>query len=420
MDGGEGCGSECTDLLYTACTCGTSDPCGWLGDGYCDLLPANASCALFETHFDDTVDCVDVDAGVVDSGLGDSSLADAASLDVEVVDVDAGIPPGTPETIDDVAGVDEHHALAIDDQGMAHVVYWDGTDYALKYAVQGATGWQVQTVDDSNVANPAPAIGLAADGTPWVSYLGGSPTELRLACPDNQGSWTKTPIARAGYHGHHAMKVATGDVIHLAYSRTLPFGSEVLCYAQGPAFVEEVVASASVVHFALALDANQAAHLVYYDEDAAKLKLAERGASDWSSQVVLNNADTLSEVQLISSVSDFFIAYFDGVNSRSLLYSFDGQDMHHIKTFASAYHLQMGQRPTGQWVVTYDTAAQNNDYSIVLAEQQGEQWVTQVMAQGGTTRNPRLGFLPNGKAGLTYYVSEPVYFAGQLWWVVEQ
>jgi Cys-rich repeat protein len=52
--GGTDCGTECTDLLYTACTCAAADPCGWQGDSYCDdtcafIFPAD--------HFDDPADC---------------------------------------------------------------------------------------------------------------------------------------------------------------------------------------------------------------------------------------------------------------------------------------------------------------------------------------------------------------------------
>lgn len=49
----EGCGTECLDFLYTACTCQASDPCGWGNDGYCD-----ADCEqLVAVPFDDGDDC---------------------------------------------------------------------------------------------------------------------------------------------------------------------------------------------------------------------------------------------------------------------------------------------------------------------------------------------------------------------------
>ena len=48
------CPQDCTGLLYTACSCSSADPCGWVGDSTCD-----AQCAtLFPSnHFEDPVDC---------------------------------------------------------------------------------------------------------------------------------------------------------------------------------------------------------------------------------------------------------------------------------------------------------------------------------------------------------------------------
>jgi hypothetical protein len=52
------CNNDC-DNLYTECTCGPTDPCGWKNDGVCDLLPPTESCAMFANHFDDSDDCSD-------------------------------------------------------------------------------------------------------------------------------------------------------------------------------------------------------------------------------------------------------------------------------------------------------------------------------------------------------------------------
>jgi len=57
VDAGGDCTADCNSGLYNACTCGADDPCGWIGDAYCDLVPAGASCDQFEPHFDDSADC---------------------------------------------------------------------------------------------------------------------------------------------------------------------------------------------------------------------------------------------------------------------------------------------------------------------------------------------------------------------------
>jgi len=50
-----GCGTECNNVQYTACTCDPSDPCNWAGDGYCDQTRCEA--VLPGASFDDSSDC---------------------------------------------------------------------------------------------------------------------------------------------------------------------------------------------------------------------------------------------------------------------------------------------------------------------------------------------------------------------------
>lgn len=52
---GGACDGRCTALQYTSCTCGADDPCGWAGDGTCDLQACIRH--VGDAAFDDTVDC---------------------------------------------------------------------------------------------------------------------------------------------------------------------------------------------------------------------------------------------------------------------------------------------------------------------------------------------------------------------------
>ena len=54
-DTGEPCAGECDQSLYTTCTCGGDDPCGWAGDGYCDGYCIVGG--VVGEMFDDTADC---------------------------------------------------------------------------------------------------------------------------------------------------------------------------------------------------------------------------------------------------------------------------------------------------------------------------------------------------------------------------
>jgi hypothetical protein len=45
--------SACDNVVVNACTCGVTDPCGWKHDGFCD-----SECNVYGSHFDDSSDCM--------------------------------------------------------------------------------------------------------------------------------------------------------------------------------------------------------------------------------------------------------------------------------------------------------------------------------------------------------------------------
>lgn len=62
------CGSECTDMRYTKCTCSAADPCGWANDGACD----DKCFDYTDNPFDDSIDC----ASSLPASVGDPCTAD--------------------------------------------------------------------------------------------------------------------------------------------------------------------------------------------------------------------------------------------------------------------------------------------------------------------------------------------------------
>jgi hypothetical protein len=62
-----GCGQECELQLLSPCTCGVDDPCGWNDDGLCDrdCLFEN----IVEVMFDDAKDCPGLCEGACAGGF---------------------------------------------------------------------------------------------------------------------------------------------------------------------------------------------------------------------------------------------------------------------------------------------------------------------------------------------------------------
>lgn len=84
------CGDECTDLVYSDCTCDPTDPCGWSNDGYCD----ETDCLYyFGFFFNDGDDCDPADDDDDDDNADD--------------DDDNGPPDYDDDDDDDNSGSDD-------------------------------------------------------------------------------------------------------------------------------------------------------------------------------------------------------------------------------------------------------------------------------------------------------------------------
>ena len=76
------CGGDCDARRYTACSCGADDPCRWSGNGTCDR---DACAAVAGTDFDDSADCATAEltygvTAVYGDGLDASDADDAATV----------------------------------------------------------------------------------------------------------------------------------------------------------------------------------------------------------------------------------------------------------------------------------------------------------------------------------------------------
>ena len=50
-------GTQCSDGVYTRCTCAAADPCSWVGDEYCDYQPCNEAFPDQSNLDDSATDC---------------------------------------------------------------------------------------------------------------------------------------------------------------------------------------------------------------------------------------------------------------------------------------------------------------------------------------------------------------------------
>jgi len=143
-----------------------------------------------------------------------------------------------------------HTSLAIDDQGQAHLVYWDNRQTEkrqLVYAQRTGQGWQMENLVATQ--GDQVAIALTSDGSPLIAYFD---FEVPLATQPSSAA-PQLRLARRVNGGWEMESVTTQSADFLA-----SFASGDLC---------------------LALAADDQPVITYFDNDA--LKLARRQGSDW-------------------------------------------------------------------------------------------------------------------------------------------
>lgn len=78
------------------------------------------------------------------------------------------------ETVDNTEGTGWYSSLAFDDQGYAHISYYDSLGHALRHAYEDGTGWHLELADGGGDVGQYTSLALDAADQPHISYYGGS------------------------------------------------------------------------------------------------------------------------------------------------------------------------------------------------------------------------------------------------------
>ncbi|MDX9863187.1 MAG: hypothetical protein RBT34_00125 [Anaerolineaceae bacterium] len=103
------------------------------------------------------------------------------------------------KVVDRLGDVGGYTSIVLDDSDQPLIAYYDFTDLDLKLAWQIGKRWHTRTLDDVGVVELYPSLARTADGQIYLSYISDNGNSLRVAHLDGQ-QWTIETIDRGGYY----------------------------------------------------------------------------------------------------------------------------------------------------------------------------------------------------------------------------
>lgn len=191
------------------------------------------------------------------------------------------------ETVDDAPGAGFYTSLALDGSGAGHISYQDGYALALKYAFQTPAGWQIATVDAGGEVGAHTSIAVDAAGRPHISYYDATAQAVKYATRGETG-WTVETVERVGPPTSTALALDAAGAAHIAYSAGEAAGALRYAVRGEDGWEIETADAAGDMggRIGLALDAQAAAYISYYDFAGHRVLLAHREAAGWTTEVV--------------------------------------------------------------------------------------------------------------------------------------
>ncbi len=188
--------------------------------------------------------------------------------------------------------VGEHMSIGVDSLGHAHIVYFEGNDYDLKYARFDGATWVLEVVDSAGTTGYEADLALDANNLPHISYRSNSGQGVRYAHHDGTAWVLEVVDPESMASRYSSIAVDSLGWPHISYATDM--GGH-LRYAQwdGTAWtIETVDNSGDVEHeSSIALDALDQPHISYHDRTNYDLKYAYWNGTDWHLQTVATTGD---------------------------------------------------------------------------------------------------------------------------------
>ncbi|MDD1772550.1 MAG: fibronectin type III domain-containing protein [Methanomassiliicoccales archaeon] len=231
------------------------------------------------------------------------------------------------ENIDDSASEDQTSSIAVDENGNAHIAYYDSytannTSYGRLCYANNVDGWVIEVVDNStDSVGLYPSITLDSDGYVHISYLcTDSGSETLKYATNEAGSWHDYILDGAGNVANYSSIGVDDDgmvyVAYLSQANSLKF----ITFQDGDVKSLEAIDSGIVTtdQISLAINSTGIPHVAYYLD--GELYHAYLENSTWTLESLESTSQLGGGLSMyIDDLDQIYIGYCDPSLSQGLL-----------------------------------------------------------------------------------------------------
>jgi parallel beta-helix repeat protein len=213
----------------------------------------------------------------------------------------------------------ESSSIAVDENFVPHIGYYEAWDDDLKYVKLNGTVWEIEIADSEGWVGYLPDIVLDSNNRPHISYLNLSyPYEVKYAWYDGNEWFNET--VDSGF-APISIDLDSSDIPHMSYFDIDNYDLKYAHRAGGTWTILTVDQQGDVGRSSsLVLDALDYPHISYVDSSNRKLKYAQWNGSSWKIDTIIDvNSHPIGRTSLkIDSRGTPHICFPDAANTDTM------------------------------------------------------------------------------------------------------